>query len=151
MSSRRQRELCRIQRELEAFYGLERAPNVTRFVRDGDLGSREVVLVRESETELEMALVLPPESKRIAVGGALNDVWLQVAEGVSHFIYLAERARVSLPVTKLELVLQANAAHNSNRQVVRLYERWVKTGSAPLAVALAGKGLTPQRGHGGLH
>jgi len=107
LSSRRQRELCRIQRELEAFYGLERAPNVTRFVRDGDLGSREVVLVRESETELEMALVLPPESKRISVGGALDDVWLQVAEGVSHFIYLAERARVSLPVTKLELELQA--------------------------------------------
>ncbi len=107
MSTRRQRELRRIQRELEAFYGLERAPNVTRFVRDGDEGSREVVLVRETETELEMALVLPPESKRISVGGALDDVWLQVAEGVSHFIYLAERARVSLPVTKLELELQA--------------------------------------------
>jgi hypothetical protein len=107
LSSRRQRELRRIQRELEVFYGLERAPNVTRFVRDGDEGSREVVLLRESETELEMALVLPPESKRISVGGALDDVWLQVAEGVSHFIYLAERARVSLPVTKLELELQA--------------------------------------------
>ncbi|MES1173781.1 MAG: hypothetical protein ABUL62_05580 [Myxococcales bacterium] len=106
-SSARQRELRRIQRELEAFYGLERAPNVTRFVRDGDEGSREVVLLRETETELEMALVLPPESKRISVGGALTDVWLQVAEGVSHFIYLAERARVSLPVTKLELELQA--------------------------------------------
>ena len=107
MSTRRQRELRRIQRELEAFYGLERAPNVTRFVRDGDEGSREVVLVRETESELEMALVLPPESKRISLGGALDDVWLQVAEGVSHFIYLAERARVSLPVTKLELELQA--------------------------------------------
>ncbi|MEO6603437.1 MAG: hypothetical protein ABIQ16_26375 [Polyangiaceae bacterium] len=107
MSTRRQRELRRIQRELEGFYGLERAPNVTRFVRDGGEGSREVVLVREIDDELEMALVLPPESKRIALGGALNDVWLQVAEGVSHFIYLAERARVSLPVTKLELELQA--------------------------------------------
>ncbi len=103
----RQRELRRIQRELERYYGLERAPNVTRFVREGDQGSREVVLVREIEGELEMALVLPPESQRIAVGGALDDVWLQVAEGVSHFIYLAERARVSLPVTKLELELQA--------------------------------------------
>jgi hypothetical protein len=106
-SNARQRELRRIQRELEAFYGLERAPNVTRFVRDGDEGSREVVLVREIDDELEMALVLPPESKLIALGGALDDVWLQVAEGVSHFIYLAERARVSLPVTKLELELQA--------------------------------------------
>lgn len=103
----RRRELRRIQRELEAFYGLERGPNVARFVRDGDAGSREVVLVRQTDSELEMAVVLPPESKRISVGGALNDVWLQVAEGVSHFIYLAERARVSLPVTKLELELQA--------------------------------------------
>ena len=105
--ARRQRELRRIQSELECFYGLERAPNVTRFVRDGDQGSREVVLLRESGDELEIALVLPPESKQITAGGALNDVWLQVAEGVSHFVYLVERARVSLPVTKLELELQA--------------------------------------------
>ena len=107
MSSRRQRELRRIQRELERFYGLERAPNVTRFVRDGDSGSREVVLLRETENELEIALVLPPESRQISEGGALTDVWLQVAEGVSHFIYLVERVRVSLPVTQLELELQA--------------------------------------------
>ncbi|HTA88602.1 MAG TPA: hypothetical protein VK745_03470, partial [Polyangiaceae bacterium] len=62
MSRRRQRELRRIQQRLEGIYGLERAPNVTRFVRDGELGSREVVLLRESEDELEIALVLPPES-----------------------------------------------------------------------------------------
>ena len=107
MSRRRQRELRRIQGELERFYGLERAPNVTRFVREGDQGSREVVLVRESADELEIALVLPPESRQIPAGGALSDIWLQVAEGVSHFVYLVERARVSLPVTKLELELQA--------------------------------------------
>jgi len=86
---------------------LERAPSVTRFVREGDLGSREVVLVRECDDELEIALVLPPESKQITEGGALSDAWLQVAEGVSHFLYLAERARVHLPVTQLELELQA--------------------------------------------
>jgi len=107
LSRRRQRELRRIQSELERFYGLERAPNVTRFVREGDQGSREVVLLRESADELEIALFLPPESKQIPAGGALSDVWLQVAEGVSHFVYLVERARVSLPVTKLELELQA--------------------------------------------
>ena len=107
MSTLRQRELRRIQRELERYYGLERAPNVTRFVRDGDQGTREVVLVRESEDELEIAVVLPPESKQISPGGALSDIWLQVAEGVSHFLYLAERARVHLPVTQLELELQA--------------------------------------------
>jgi hypothetical protein len=107
LSRRRQRELRRIQQRLERIYGLERAPNVTRFVREGDLGSREVVLLRESEDELEIALVLPPESNQIPEGGALSDVWLQVAEGVSHFLYLAERARVHLPVTQLELELQA--------------------------------------------
>ncbi len=107
MSSRRQRELSRIQRALEKFYGLERAPNVTRFVREGGEGTREVVLLRETADELEIALVLPPESKRIVVGGALDDVWLQAAEGVSHFLYLVERARVHLPVTQLELELQA--------------------------------------------
>lgn len=107
MSTRRERELRRIQRELEVYYGLERAPNVARFVREGDRGSREVVLLRETAGELEIALVLPPESKRIPAGGALDDVWLQVAEGVSHFLYLAERVRVDLPVTQLELELQA--------------------------------------------
>ncbi len=107
MSSRRQRELSRIQRGLEKYYGLERAPNVTRFVRDGGQGTREVVLLRESADELEIAVVLPPESKRIAIGGALDDVWLQAAEGVSHFLYLVERVRVHLPVTQLELELQA--------------------------------------------
>lgn len=54
-------------------------------------------------------------------------------------------------VSRVADVLQANSAHNSDRQVVRMYERWVRTGSAPLAAALAGRGLTPQRGHGGIH
>ena len=107
MSRRRQRELRRIQQRLERYYGLEHAPSVTRFVREGDQGSREVVLVRETNDELELALVLPPESRQIPEGGALSDVWLQVVEGVSHFIYLAERARMRLPVTQLELELQA--------------------------------------------
>lgn len=107
MRDRRQRELRRIQRQLERFYALERAPSVTRFVRDGDAGSREVMFVREHAGELEIALVLPPESRQIPEGGTLSDVWLQVAEGVSHFIYLAERARMDLPVTQLELELQA--------------------------------------------
>jgi len=54
-------------------------------------------------------------------------------------------------VSRVADVLQANSAHSSDRQVVRMYERWVKTGSAALGVALAGRGLTPQRGHGGIH
>ncbi len=129
MRDRRQRELRRIQRRLEGFYGLERAPSVTRFVRDGDAGSREVMFVRQHAGELEIALVLPPESRQVPEGGALNDVWLQVAEGVSHFIYLVERARVDLPVTQLELELQAEvdkfvlSLELSSESPARLHER----------------------------
>ncbi len=73
--------------------------------------------------------------------GAL-DVFRELADNFATFAEV---------VARVADVLNANAACSSNRQVVRLYERWVKTGSAPLAVALAGKGLAPQRGHGGLH
>jgi len=48
-------------------------------------------------------------------------------------------------------VLQASSAQSSDRQVLKMYERWARTGSAPLAAALAGRGLTPQRGQGGVH
>lgn len=64
-------------------------------------GERESLLLRETEGELEMALVVPH--------GAANDHdgWLQLAEGVSHFVYVANRARQQLPSTQLELELQA--------------------------------------------
>ncbi len=75
-------------------------------------------------------------------GSGAPDVFRELAD---NFMMFAE------VVSSVADVLQANAAHNSNSQVVRLYERWVRTGSAPLAVALAGKGLSPQRGSGGLH
>lgn len=133
MSRHRQRELRRIQRRLEGYYALEQAPSVTRFVREGDHGSREVVLVRESNNELEIAVVLPPESRQIPAGGELSDVWLQAVEGVSHFIYLAERARMHLPVTQLELELQAEvdkfvlclefSSESAQRLLDRMFDR----------------------------
>ncbi|HEY4107000.1 MAG TPA: hypothetical protein VGM44_24035, partial [Polyangiaceae bacterium] len=54
-------------------------------------------------------------------------------------------------VSRVAEAVQVNSAHNSNREVLRLYERWSHSGSASLAAALAGRGLTPQRGHGGVH
>jgi hypothetical protein len=75
-------------------------------------------------------------------GTGAPDVFRELADNFANFAEV---------VASVADVLQANSAQTSNRQMVRLYERWVKTGSAPLAVALAGKGLTPQRGHGGLH
>jgi len=94
--------LRRLQRRLERFYQLEETPDVRGFVREStDAGEREALLLRESEGELEMALVVPAEAAND------HDGWLQLAEGVSHFVYVANRARQELPATQLELELQA--------------------------------------------
>ena len=66
-----------------------------------EAGDRESLLLRERDGELEMALVVP---RAIAND---HDGWLQLAEGVSHFVYVANRARQELPSTQLELELQA--------------------------------------------
>jgi hypothetical protein len=95
--------LRRLQRTLERYYELERAPDVVRFVAPGDGETREHLLVRETDDSLEIKLVLPP----IAPEFGLNDGFLQLLEGVSHFLYLVERARTGLPATQLELELQA--------------------------------------------
>lgn len=72
------------------------------FVREAsEQSARESLLLRESEGELEMALVVPPDAAND------HDGWLQLAEGVSHFVYVANRARQELPSTQLELELQA--------------------------------------------
>jgi hypothetical protein len=99
-----------LQRRLERFYALESAPDVALFVRTGEPDHRETLILRQSADDIEVALVLPPlgdlppveELDRVA-----DDRWLQVVEGVSHFVYVAERARTNLPATRLELELQA--------------------------------------------
>lgn len=94
----------RIQANLSAYYGIEGAPPVDDFVEPSE-GAREALLVREAEGELAVALRLP----RAAIEGTRPsfDEVCQVIEGVSHFLYLAERARRELPATQLELELQA--------------------------------------------
>jgi hypothetical protein len=95
--------LRRIQRRIERYYALEGAPDVALFASAGTAGEREVLLVRDGVHAVEMALCVPDEIPR---AGA-NDLWLQLLEGVSHFVYLAERVRTGLPSTQLELELQA--------------------------------------------
>jgi hypothetical protein len=93
--------LRRLQRRLERFYRLEQTPDVREFVREpAGADGREALLLREGEGELEMALLVPRAI-------ANDDDWLQLAEGVSHFVYVANRARQELPATQLELELQA--------------------------------------------
>lgn len=95
---------ARIQARLSGYYGIEDAPDVDAFVEPAD-DAREAVLVREREGEVELAVRLP----RVALTGGRPsfDELCQVVEGVSHFLYLAERARRELPATQLELELQA--------------------------------------------
>jgi hypothetical protein len=92
-----------IQRRLEHYYGLESMPDVVDFAEAAPHGEREQLLVRESAEAVELALIVPAGAPR---AGA-NDTWLQLLEGVSHFVYLVERVRTGLPTTQLELELQA--------------------------------------------
>jgi hypothetical protein len=97
--------LRRLQRRLERFYHLEATPDVRGFVRESvEASGREALLLRETAGELEMALLVPSGGATAANEG---DYFLQLAEGVSHFVYVANRARQELPSTQLELELQA--------------------------------------------
>lgn len=94
----------RIQRRLADLYEVD-APSVDAFLVEGE-APREVLQLRSRRGELEMALHLPSEC--IRPRGALSlDRLCQAAEGVSHFLYLAERSRRELPSTQLELEIQA--------------------------------------------
>lgn len=98
---------------------------------------RETLLVREDEEGVELALLLPERLLERDELAPDADTLLQALEGVSHFVYLAERARVSLPTTRLELELQAEvdkfvllavdgrklSRQQKERLSARLYER----------------------------
>jgi len=90
-----------VQRSLGRLYRLEGAPDVHPFLEVADDGEREALFVREApDGAVEMALRVP------RMGEGL-DTLCQIIEGVSHFVYLAERARVAREATQLEMELQA--------------------------------------------
>ena len=98
----------RIQRGLEALYRLDRTADVDAFVTHADEGQREALLVRESEDGLELQLRIPRlGDASVDVDGASLDPLCQIIEGVSHFVYLADRASLEREATQLELELQA--------------------------------------------
>jgi hypothetical protein len=97
----------RIQGRLSTYYGLDALPAVDDFVRPAEDG-REALLIREHQDDgLELALHLPREALEPHDASLGFDAFCQVVEGVSHFVYVAERARRELPATQLELELQA--------------------------------------------
>jgi hypothetical protein len=93
----------RVQRGLENLYRLDRAANIDDFVSHAGDGEREGLLVRETEDGLELRLHLP----KLAEDGEALDPICQIIEGVSHFVYLADRASRDRAMTQLELELQA--------------------------------------------
>ena len=116
--------LGHLQTQLEAIYDLERTEVVDGFVvgpeaaaRLGGTGqSEEELLVAEEDGELQIALYLDPglltrmqaygPAHHEALEGDLNG-YCQVAEGVSHFLYLLHTALSGRQVSLLELETQA--------------------------------------------
>lgn len=98
-----------LQRRLQALYDLEDAPCVSDYVTLAAPGEREQLLLRQCEEDhVELRLVVPDCPLREALmPSMLSDAYLQVVEGVSHFVLVAERIRVGRPTSQLELELQA--------------------------------------------
>jgi len=101
----RERALAkRVQGGLERVYGLERVADVGDFLHGAEAGEREALLLREADGgDLEVTLRLP----QLEEGDAGLDALCQIIEGVSHFVYVVERARTNRETTQLELELQA--------------------------------------------
>ncbi len=98
---------ARIQAWLASFYGIEHGPSVDDFVEPVDEGEgREELVVRDGQDEIELALRLPRAAVEAGREPSFDEL-CQTIEGVSHFLYLVERARCDLSVTQLELELQA--------------------------------------------
>ncbi len=94
---------ARVQEALERVYRLDRVADVVDFVQSTALGAREALLLRENDHgDIEMSVQLP----RLEADAEL-DTLCQIIEGVSHFVYVVERARMGREATQLELELQA--------------------------------------------
>jgi hypothetical protein len=91
-----------MQAALERAYRLDRVADVGDFVADAGEGERETVLLREADGVLELSVQLPTLGDPAGLDGVC-----QIIEGVSHFVYLVERARSQRTTTQLELEVQA--------------------------------------------
>jgi len=117
--------LVDVQRGLERLYRIETDLDVRDFVIDDKMRAkmgaparrspREELLFSEADGELHLALFvddaalanLSANDPRERLDGRNLQDFLLAVEGVSHFVYVAWRARQVRPVTGLELELQA--------------------------------------------
>jgi hypothetical protein len=100
----RERALAtRVQGALERLYRLDRVADVRDFVEGAEAGEREELIVHAAgDGALEVTLRLPQLDMQAGLDSAC-----QIIEGVSHFVYVVERARADREATQLELELQA--------------------------------------------
>jgi hypothetical protein len=95
---------ARVQEALERLYRLDHVVSVEDFVRGAATGEREALLLREgADGDLEVAVRLP----QLPDAELELDTLCQIIEGVSHFVYVVERARLGRGATQLEIELQA--------------------------------------------
>ena len=90
---------ARVQRALERLYRIDSQLDVGDFIAPAEADERETLLLKEDEDGFRVELRLPD-----AIG---LDGICQVIEGVSHFVYVAARARRDPSITQLELEMQA--------------------------------------------
>jgi hypothetical protein len=106
-----------VQNHLESIYAVRCSHRANGFLIDADqalaLGAdapgAEALLVHEEDGALELGLYLPAdvvETLAATPDGALGP-FCQLAEGVSHFVYLSRSAELARPVSLLELEAQA--------------------------------------------
>ncbi len=99
-----------VQRALERLYQLDPGHEVGAFVSAAAGGEREALYVREAEDgAIELALKIPAlAAGDLDLGRAAHlDPLCQLIEGVSHFVYVSDRATRGEETTQLELELQA--------------------------------------------
>src|SRR5438445_104984 len=103
--------VTRIIKALERYYQASPAfsgSDMGAFLRTHDEhDGREVLLVREDDDQLELALVLPKKIASSTWQTLSLDERCQLVEGASHFLMVCERARRERSTTHLELELQA--------------------------------------------
>lgn len=111
-----------IQEHLEAIYGIRCEYRASDFLVDpqsaralgGSGAGREELLVHQDDEGLELALYIDPgllaRVSSVHPDRAMDldlSGFCEVAEGVSHFLYLARSAHLERPVSLLELEAQA--------------------------------------------
>jgi hypothetical protein len=136
------RVLRALQGGLEAMYRIETDLDVCDFLVGQDHGevqraraAREQLLLREEGGDLEIGLFVDErtlENLELRDPGRRLDErnltdFLLAVEGVSHFVYVAHRARQERPVSAVELELQAEV----DKYLVALLVIWDQAGKPP--------------------